>query len=62
MMQLFEESFTLHHGLYLDKGTSLFKTLAGVPAEKASIPMGREGASIAAHVAHVTFYLEIHEW
>jgi uncharacterized damage-inducible protein DinB len=61
LRQLFEETCTQHHGLYLDKGTSLFETLESIPAEKASIPMGRGGASIAAHVAHVTFYLDVLE-
>ena len=58
---LFEETFETHHGIYLDKDTSLFQTLETVTAEEASIPVGGKCASLAAQVAHVTFYLEVLE-
>jgi len=61
LMQLWEETFETHHGLFLDKGTSLFETLRGIPAGRASRPMGMGGATVAAHVAHVDFYLEVLE-
>jgi len=61
LMQLWEETFETHHGIYLDRGTSLFETLAGIPAERASLVMGTGGASVAAHVAHVDFYLGVLE-
>lgn len=62
LFQLMEETFeSKHHGIYLDKGTSLFETLETVSAEKASIPVGGKCASLAAQVAHVTFYLEVLE-
>ena len=57
-----EETFEAkHHGIFLDKGTSLFETLETVSAEEASIPVGGKCASLAAQVAHVTFYIESFE-
>ena len=57
-----EETFEpKHHGIYLDEGTSLFETLETVSAEEASIPVGGKCASLAAQVAHVTFYIESFE-
>jgi hypothetical protein len=61
LFDLLDETFENHHGIYLDKGTSLFETLAGINAAKASQPVGGKCASIAAQVAHVTFYLEVLE-
>ena len=66
-----EETFEAKcHGIFLDNGTSLFETLETVSAEEASIPVGgtpaladgaRECASLAAQVAHVTFFIESFE-
>ncbi|MEO8357311.1 MAG: hypothetical protein ABI621_15500 [Chloroflexota bacterium] len=62
LFQIMEETFEpKHHGIYLDRGTSLFETLETVSAEEASIPVGGKCASLAAQVAHVTFYLEVLE-
>ena len=62
LMLLMEETFEpKHHGIYLDRGTSLFETLETVSAEEASIPVGGKCASLAAQVAHVTFYIESFE-
>ncbi len=62
LFQLMEETFEAkHHGIYLDKGTSLFETLQTISAEEASIPVGGKCASLAAQVAHVTFYIESFE-
>ena len=61
LFDLLDETFENHHGIYLDKGTSLFATLAGINAAEASQPVGGKCASIAAQVAHVTFYLEVLE-
>lgn len=59
---LMEETFeSRHHGIYLDEGTSLFETLETVSADEASIPVGGKCASLAAQVAHVTFYIESFE-
>jgi hypothetical protein len=58
---IIEETFESHHGVYLDKGTSLFDTLNQISAEEASIAVGNRCATIAAQVEHVIFYLEILE-
>lgn len=61
IFDVLEETFEAHHGIYLDKDTSLFQTLEEIDAEQASRPVGGKCASIAAHVAHITFYLEVLE-
>jgi hypothetical protein len=59
LFQYMEETFEpKHHGIYLDKGTSLFETLETISAQEASIPVGGKCASLAAQVAHVIFYIE----
>ena len=54
------ETFENVHGIFLDKGTSLFETLAEISAEQASQPMGN-CATIAAHVAHMRYYMDVLE-
>jgi hypothetical protein len=61
LFALLDETFENHHGIYLDKNTSLFQTLETVSAEEASIPVGGKCASLAAQVEHVNFYLEVLE-
>lgn len=62
LFQLMEETFeTKHHGIYLDRGTSLFETLETISSQEASIPVGGKCASLAAQVAPVTFYIESFE-
>jgi hypothetical protein len=56
---LLDETFERVGGIYLDEGTSLFETLAGVTAAQASRPLSSRCASIAAQVAHTTYYLDI---
>jgi hypothetical protein len=56
-----EETFETHHGIYLDKGTSLLATLNQISAGEASIPVGNRCATIAAQVEHVIFYLQVLE-
>jgi hypothetical protein len=58
---VFEETFEKHHGVYLDKGTSLFETLDTISAEEASLPVSAHCASLAAQVTHVIFYMEVLE-
>ncbi|MEZ4519294.1 MAG: hypothetical protein R3C44_21540 [Chloroflexota bacterium] len=55
---LLDETFDNVQGIYLDRGTSLFETLATVSAEEASIPVGGKCATLAAQVKHVAFYLD----
>ena len=61
LFQYMGETFESPIGIFLDKGTSLFETLATVCAEEASIPVGGKCASLAAQVAHVTFYIQSFE-
>jgi hypothetical protein len=61
LFQLMGETFENPIGIYLDKNTSLFQTLDSVSAQEASIPVGGKCASLAAQVAHVTFYIESFE-
>ncbi|MEM7124684.1 MAG: VOC family protein [Chloroflexota bacterium] len=58
---LLDETFDNVQGIYLDKGTSMFETLATISAEEASIPVGGKCATLAAQVKHVTFYLDVLE-
>jgi hypothetical protein len=59
LFRCLEETFQSVHGIYLDKGTSLFETLDSVTAEEASRMAVENGATIAAHVEHVRFYLDV---
>ena len=61
LFTILEETFETHHGVYLDKGTSLFATLNQISAGEASIPVGNRCATIAAQVEHVIFYLKVLE-
>lgn len=61
LLQLLDETFDQVHGFYLDKGNSLFETLATVSAEQASVPVGGRCATLAAQVKHVAFYLDVLE-
>ena len=58
---LLDETFDNVHGYFLDKGTSLFETLATISAEEASVPVGGKCATLAAQVKHVAFYLDVLE-
>ena len=58
---LFDETFDNVQGIYLDKGTSLFETLATISAAQASIPVGGKCATLAAQVKHIAFYLDVLE-
>ncbi len=58
---LLDEAFDNVHGYFLDKGTSMFETLADITAEEASIPVGGKCATLAAQVKHVAFYLDVAE-
>jgi hypothetical protein len=59
--EIFDETFEEVHGIYLDRNTSLFETLATVSSEEASRPVSERCACIAAQVFHVRFYLEVLE-
>lgn len=55
---LLDEAFDNVHGIFLDRGTSLFETLATISAVEASTPVGGKCATLAAQVNHVAFYLD----
>ena len=59
LFECIDETFNEHHGVYLDKGTSLFETLKSVSAVEASRRAGANCATIAAQVEHVRFYLDV---
>lgn len=61
LFDLLDETFEHVHGIYLDKGTSLFETLDTISAEEASRPISGKSPSIAAKVEHVRFYLRVLE-
>jgi hypothetical protein len=61
LFEILEETFEQVHGIYLDRGTSLFETLEPISAEVASRPVSQDCASLAAQVKHVCFYLEVLE-
>ncbi len=58
---LLTETFTEVRGAYLDRGTSLFETLATIDAAEASKPISPCCGSIAAQVYHTRFYIDVSE-
>lgn len=59
LLVLLTETFEEVQGIYLDRGTSIFESLAAITAEEASRPTSSSCASLAAHVEHMTYYIEI---
>jgi hypothetical protein len=59
VLEFLGETFDRVRGIYLDRGTSLFETLAGVTASEASKRASPDTASVAAHVRHCIYYLEV---
>ena len=59
LLECLDETFNEVHGIYLDKGTTLFETLDNVTAEEASRAASAKSATIAAQVEHVRFYLDV---
>ncbi len=58
LFDFYTETFESVKGIYLDRGTSLFETLASISAEEASRPVSATCATLAAQVEHVRFYLD----
>lgn len=58
---LLDETFEHVQGMYLDKDTSLFETLATISAEEASRPVSPTCAALSAQVEHVRFYIDLLE-
>ena len=61
LLEFIDETFSRVHGMYLDKGTTLYETLATVTAEEASRSASPKTATIAAQVEHIRFYLDVLE-
>ena len=59
MLACLDETFTKVHGIYLDKGTTLFDTIDSITAEEASQTISSNSATIAAQVEHLRFYLDV---
>jgi hypothetical protein len=59
IFECLDETFTEVHGVYLDKGCSLFPTLESVSAQEASRSVSPDSATLAAQVEHVLFYLDV---
>jgi hypothetical protein len=53
LFALLDETFEQVHGIYLDRGTSLFETFAGSTAKEASRATSGKCATLAAQVNHV---------
>lgn len=61
LYSLLDETFDHVQGYFLDKGTSMFETLATISAAEASVPVGGKCATLAAQVKHAAFYLDVLE-
>src|SRR5215213_11248363 len=59
LLACLDETFSNVRGIYLDSGTTLYETLAGVSAEEASRAISPKSATIAAQVEHIRFYLDV---
>lgn len=59
VLQLLDETFENVHGFILDRGTSLFETLATIDAATASRVFSPRASTIAAQVNHTRFYLDV---
>jgi hypothetical protein len=56
LLEMLEETFERGHGIFLDRGTSLFETIEAINFEKASRHFHGIPETIAAHVNHLVFY------
>jgi len=61
MLGAYKETFESVLGIYLDKGSSLFETLATISHEEASRPVSPTCATLAAQVAHIRYYMDVLE-
>ena len=59
IFECLHETFTEVHGVYLDKGCSLFPTLESVSGQEASRSVAPDSATVAAQVEHVRLYLDV---
>ena len=63
-LQLFKETFEGPEpggpSAFLNKGTGLFQTIDDISEEAASAAPRTNGSTIAAHIEHVRFYVDVH--
>ena len=59
LLDILTQTFETAENSYMDPGTSLLDTLAGITAEEVSIPVGGKCATIAAQVTHICFFLDL---
>ncbi len=59
LFAILSETFERTSGIYLDKGTDFFSTLAALSAEQASRPV--LGTTVVAQAVHTAFYLRAME-
>jgi len=59
VLAIIKETFEKVDGIYLDRNTSLLETLNAISAEAASRPVSESGTSIAAHLYHARFYIQV---
>lgn len=58
LLSVLDEATDSVHGMFLDKGDSLFETLVGITADQASQPLGPGSGTIAAKVNHLRVYFD----
>ena len=58
LVMLLNEIMSNVNGYVLDRGTSMFETLATISAEEASRPVSSQSATLAAQVNHIRFYID----
>ena len=59
LFALLQETFEKVEGVYLDRGTSLFETIDSLTYQQASHALVDGGSTIAGHVYHIRFYLQV---
>jgi len=59
LLEILEETFERVQGYFLDRGTSLFETLATIDADQASLNYSPYCSNLAAQVNHTRFYLDV---
>ena len=59
LLNCLDETFSRVHGIFLDKGTTLFETIDSMTAAEASEKISPNSATIAAQIEHLRFYLDV---
>jgi hypothetical protein len=59
LFSVLDEAFESVNSMFLDKGTSLFQTLATIDADTASKPVAEGCSSIVAQVYHTNVYVQL---